>query len=48
MMCDIAWHKSSYLDFVENSTGNYALRLKNVSDTFFGADGEDGVNITRY
>lgn len=48
MMREIAWHRSVYLDFVENSTGNYALRLKNVTHTFFGADGEDGLNITRF
>jgi hypothetical protein len=48
MMREIAWHKSHYLDFAENSTGNYSLRLKNVQHTFFGGDGEDGVNVTRY
>lgn len=48
MIGEIAWHKSSYLDFAENSSGNYALRLKNMSGTFFGADGEDGANVTRF
>ena len=31
------------MDFVENSSGNYILRLKNMQRTFLGADGEDGV-----
>lgn len=48
MMGEIAWHKANYLDFEEKSSGNYILRIKNMSDTFFGADGEDGVNVARF
>lgn len=48
MLREIAWHKSNYLDFTENCSGNYLLRLKNMSHTFFGADGEDWINVTRF
>lgn len=48
MMREIAWHRSTYMDFVENSSGNYILRLKNMQRTFLGADGEDGYNVTRF
>jgi len=47
MIQDRAWHKSNYIDFSENSSGNYALRLKNVSNVFFGNDIEDASNVTR-
>lgn len=36
MIREIAWHKNDYLDFAENSTGNYIFRVKDVSNTFFG------------
>lgn len=48
MIREIAWHRSHYLDFAENSSGNYFLRVKNMSNTFFGSDGEDGSNVTRF
>lgn len=47
MIREIAWHKSHYLDFAENSSGNYALRLKNAQNVFFGNGVEDSANVTR-
>lgn len=47
MLHEVAWHKSHYMDFAENSSGNYILRVKNVSQMFFGNGVEDGYNIAR-
>ena len=47
MMQEKAWHKSQYLDFSENSSGNYALQLKNGANVFFGNGIEDGENLVR-
>lgn len=47
MIREIAWHKSHYLDFAENSSGNYALTLKNATNVFFGNGVEDAENVTR-
>ena len=47
MIREIAWHRSCYLDFSENSFGNYALRTKNALDVFFWSDVEDADNVTR-
>lgn len=47
MIGDLAWHKSHFVDYGENASGNYILKLKNVEEMFFGNEVEDGYNITR-
>jgi len=47
MIREIAWHRSHYLDFSENSSGDYALRIKNAHNIFFGNEVEDAENVTR-
>lgn len=48
MMREIAWHKSSYLDFTEHCSGNYIFRVKNMEDAYFGWDSEDCMHIARF
>lgn len=47
MMHDIAWHRCQYVDFSENSSGNYIDHVKNCEDTFFYKDAEDTCHNVR-